>query len=62
MLGWHHRSNGHELEQTLGDDGGRGTLVCCSPCSPTHRVGHSLATEQQQQQPTAAACMVVGWI
>ena len=37
MLGWHHRFNGHELEQTLGDDGGQGNLVCCSPRSPTHK-------------------------
>ena len=24
MIGWHHRLNGHELEQTLGDDEGQG--------------------------------------
>ena len=23
--------NGHEFEQTLGDNGGQGSLVCCSP-------------------------------
>ena len=23
--------NGHEFEQTLGDSGGQGSLVCCSP-------------------------------
>ena len=31
MLGWHHRFNGHEFEQTLGDGEGQGSLVCCSP-------------------------------
>ena len=31
MIGWRHRSNGHEFEQTLGDDEGQGSLVCCSP-------------------------------
>ena len=31
MVGWHHRFNGHEFEQTLGDSGGQGSLVCCSP-------------------------------
>ena len=31
MLGWHHQLNGHEFEQTLGDDEGQGSLVCCSP-------------------------------
>ena len=28
---WHHRLNGHEFEQTLGDGEGQGGLVCCSP-------------------------------
>ena len=27
-VGWHHRLNGHELEQTLGDGKGQGSLVC----------------------------------
>ena len=31
MTGWHHRLNGLEIEQTLGDGGGQGSLVCCSP-------------------------------
>ena len=31
MVGWHHRLNGHEFEQTQGDDEGQGGLVCCSP-------------------------------
>ena len=30
MVGWHHRLNGHEFEQTLGDSEGLGSLVCCS--------------------------------
>ena len=30
MVGWHHRLNGHEFEQTLGDGEGQGNLVCCS--------------------------------
>ena len=33
MVGWHHRLNGHEFEQTLGDSEGQGSLVCCSPWS-----------------------------
>ena len=32
MVGWHHRHNGHEFEQTLGDIEGQGSLACCSPC------------------------------
>ena len=31
MVGWHHRLNGHEFEQALGDSEGQGSLVCCSP-------------------------------
>ena len=30
MAGWHHRLNGHEFEQTLGDSKGQGSLACCS--------------------------------
>ena len=40
-------SMGHEFEQTLGDSEGPGRLACCSPWGL--RVGHDLATEQQQQ-------------
>ena len=29
MVGWHHRLNGHEFEQALGDDEGQGSLACC---------------------------------
>ena len=31
MAEWHHRLNGHGLEQTLGDGEGQGSLACCSP-------------------------------
>ena len=31
MVGWHHRLNGHEFEQTPEDSGGQGSLVCYSP-------------------------------
>jgi len=30
MVGWHHRFNGHEFEQTLGDCAGQGSLACYS--------------------------------
>ena len=30
MIGWHHWLNGLEFEQTLGDNEGQGSLVCCS--------------------------------
>ena len=31
MVGWHHRLDGHELEQALGVGDGQGGLACCSP-------------------------------
>ena len=31
MFGWHHWLNGYEFEQTLGDNEGQRSLVCCSP-------------------------------
>ena len=31
MVGWHHRLNGYEFEQTLGDSEGQGSLESCHP-------------------------------
>ena len=31
MVGWHHRLDGREFEQALGDGDGQGSLACCSP-------------------------------
>ena len=31
MVGWHHRLDGRESEQTPGDGEGQGSLGCCSP-------------------------------
>ena len=50
MVGWHHRLNGHEFEQALGDGEGLRRLVCCNPCT----VRHDGATEQQQ-----SACLML---
>ena len=33
MVGWHHRLNGYEFEQTLGFGDGHGGLACCSSWS-----------------------------
>jgi len=38
IVGWHHRLNRNEFEQTLGDGEGQGSLVCCSLWGC--RVGH----------------------
>ena len=43
-VGWHHRLNEHEFEQTLGDGEGQESLVYCSPLG--RAVRHDLATEQ----------------
>ena len=48
MVGWHHQLNGHELEQTLGDSEGQGSLASMG----SQRVRHDLVTKQQQ--PSAA--------
>ena len=45
MVGWHHRLNGHEIGQTLGDGEGQRDLVCYSPWGC--KVRHDWATEQQ---------------
>ena len=50
MAGWHHRFNGHEFEQTLGDSERKGSLVCCSPwggkeLEATERLNNSSSCE-----------------
>ena len=45
MVGWHHRLDGHEFEQALGDSEGQGSLASMGP----QRVRHTLANTQQQQ-------------
>ena len=47
MVASHHQLNGYEIEQTLGDGEGQGNQACCSRWS--RRVGHDLASEQEQQ-------------
>ena len=44
MVGWHHRLDGHELEQALGVVDGQGSLVCYSPAA--------VATKSLQSCPT----------
>ena len=46
MVGWYHRLNGHEFEQTPGDSEGQGSLVCCR--SWGLRVRYNLATDKQK--------------
>ena len=50
VVGLHHWFSGHELQQTLGDDEGQGSMVCCSPwgCKESdtnERLNNSKSTE-----------------
>ena len=46
IIRWHHRLNGLEFEQTLGDGEGQGSLASCSPWGGKES-DMTLATEQQ---------------
>ena len=48
MVGWHHRLNGHEFEQTLGDSEGQGRLACCNLWG--RKKLYTPERQQQQQQ------------
>ena len=46
MVGWHHRLNGHEFEQALGDGEVQGSLVCyslwgCKESDTTERLNNN---------------------
>ena len=47
----HHRLDGHESEQTLGDSEGQGGLVCCSPW------GHTQSDTTEQQHVNYVKCL-----
>ena len=46
MVEWHHQLNGHESEQTLGDNERQEALHAA--VHEVQRVAHNLGTEQQQ--------------
>ena len=48
MVRYHHQFKGHEFEQTSGDSGGQGSLVCGSPWGC--KVKNDLVTEKHQKQ------------
>ena len=52
MVGWHHRLNGHELEQTPGDSERQGSLECCCPWG----LKESDTTEQRNNNITLEPC------
>ena len=48
MVGWYHRLDGHEFEQTLGDNRGQRNLACYSPWGyKSWTKLNDLITEQQ---------------
>ena len=51
MVGWHHRFNGHEFEQTLEDSEGQGKSGMLQSMG-LQRVEHDIVTEQQKNTPT----------
>ena len=50
MVGWHHRLSGHDFGQTPA--GSEGVLQCMG----SQRVGHDLATEQEQELTLSKVC------
>ena len=56
MVRWHHRLNGHEFEQALGDDEGQGSLACCCPwghkeVDMTEQLNNSYPVQQKSLRP-----------
>ena len=54
MVGWHHRPDGHEFEQTLGYGEGQGSLVYCSlwghkELGMTEQLNNSRKSESENQ-------------
>ena len=45
MIRWHHQLRGHESEQTAGDSGGQGSLVCYIQSMGSQRDGNDSEAE-----------------
>ena len=59
-VGWHHRLDGHEYEQTPGDGEGQGSLACCSPWgrkgSDTTEQLNERTLKSQRPMPSGSRC------
>ena len=55
MIGWHHRLNGHEFEQTPGDNEGQGSLAYLSPWG-SQKVRYDLQSKNNKPQ---SSCLLV---
>ena len=56
MVRRHHRFDGHESEQALGDGGGQKSLACCSPwglkrLEMSEQLNNNNAGEEETLQP-----------
>ena len=56
MVGWHHRHNRQESEQTPGDTEGQGSLACCSPwgrkeSDTTEQLSNKDCTTRARERP-----------
>ena len=53
MVGWHHRLNGHEFEETPGVGDRQEGLVCCSPwgCKESDMTEQQHWTEEEEKRP-----------
>ena len=68
MVGWCHRLNGHEFEQTLGDGEGQGSLACCSPrghkeSDTTYRLDNdNNSSRVQAAKPRGGSSLCAMWL
>ena len=66
MVGWHHRLNGHEFEQTPGDSEGQGSLACCNPrgrkeSDTTERLTKTITTNLTAQDSRNTLVTLILW-
>ena len=62
MVGWHHQLNGHELEQTQGDNEWQWSLACRSPWCTKSQTQQSDWTATGTTNPTASELLAMGSI
>ena len=66
MVGWHHRLNGYESEQALGDGEGQRSLACYSPWSheeldATKRLNNNKGLKQDRCEENCSWSPVDSW-
>ena len=60
MVGWHHRLNGPEFKQALGDGEGQGGLVCCRPWG--HKESDRTERLNNNNQEELLVCLLSPWV